>query len=95
MPIVALVEFHIAPDRRAEAVDLFPRILAQTRAFPGALRIDVLVDREDDCAWTLYEEWASAEEEAAYRAFRAGEGAVPELASVLDGPPVLRRFDRV
>ena len=93
MPLVALVEFHIASGRRSDAVALFDRMLAQTRAFPGAERIDWLVDREDECAWTLYEEWTSSEDEAAYRDFRAGEGAIPELAGVLDRRPTLRRFD--
>jgi quinol monooxygenase YgiN len=93
MSFVAFVEFHVAADRREEAWAIFGPMLGQTRAFEGAQRIDWLIDRADDCAWTLYEEWASPEAEAAYRAYRMGEGAVPALATVLDRPPVLRRFD--
>lgn len=95
MSFVALVEFHIAAERRDAARALFGPMLAQTRAFAGAQRIDWLVDRDDEDAWTLYEEWSSTEAEAAYRAYRAAEGAIPELASVLDRPPVLRRLDVV
>ena len=93
MPIVAIVEFHIARDRVEQARALFGPMLDQTRAFPGAERIDWLVDRGDPQAWTLYEEWRSAEDEQAYRDWRAADGAVPELAEVLDARPGLRRFE--
>ncbi|HYJ50891.1 MAG TPA: putative quinol monooxygenase [Microbacterium sp.] len=93
MPIVALVEFRIMPASIDDARAIFEAMLAQTRRFDGADRIDWLVDRDDPAAWTLYEEWRSAEAEQAYRAYRMNEGAVPELGPLLDGPPRLRRFD--
>ena len=93
MSIVAVVEFRIAPARLDEARALFHRILAQTRDFDGAERIDWLVDRADPAAWTLYEEWSSPEAEQANRDFRMNEGAIPEMAELLAGPPVLRRYD--
>ncbi len=95
MPIMALVEFRIVPERADAAREVFDRMLAQTRAFPGAERIEWLQDREDPTVWTLYEQWADAESELAYRAFRGAEGAVPELAEVIAGRPGLRRFDPV
>jgi quinol monooxygenase YgiN len=93
MPIVAIVEFHIAAERVPDARDLFDGMLAQTRAFEGANRIDWLIDRDDPASWTLYEQWATPEAEQAYRDYRMADGAVPELGGMLDRPPVLRRFD--
>ncbi len=93
MSIVAIVEFHIAAERTDDARVLFDRMLAQTRGFEGAERIDWLVDRDDPASWTLYEEWSSPVTEQAYRDYRMGEGAIPELGPMLDRAPVLRRFD--
>ncbi|MCP2636335.1 antibiotic biosynthesis monooxygenase [Microbacterium sp. HD4P20] len=93
MHLIAIVDFHIAAHRVDRARELFGPLLDQTRAFPGAERIDWLVDRDDPCAWTLYERWRSADDEQAYRNWRAADGAVPELAQVLDARPGLRRFD--
>lgn len=49
--------------------------------------------RDDPTSWTLYEHWTSWEAEQAYRDFRAGEGAVPELRAVLREPPRLVRLE--
>lgn len=94
MKIVALVGFSIIPERLAEAKALFDSMLAVTRGFTGAETIDVLVLTDDPTQWTLYEVWSSAEDELAYRTFRAGEGAVPALADVVSGRPTLQRFTR-
>ncbi len=93
MPIVAIVDVRIRLEQREQARAVFERMLAQTRAFPGAQSVEWLEDRENPARWTLYERWASPEEELAYRAYRAGEGAMPELRDVLAAPPVLWRFD--
>lgn len=95
MSIVAIVDFRIRPDRREQARALFEAMLSQTRAWDGAESIEWLQDRDDPNRWTLYERWISTEHEGAYRAFRAGEGAMPELREVLSGVPTLWRFDPV
>lgn len=95
MPLVAIVDFHIRPDRREQALALFEAMLSQTRVRDGALSIEWLQDREDPDRWTLYEVWESAAHESAYREYRAGEGALPELREVLAGAPTLWRFDPV
>lgn len=92
MTNVALVEFRIRPERLEEAKALFADMLRTSAAFDGCERLDWLVDREDPTAWTLYEEWSTWEAEQAYRDFRAGEGAVPELGQLLAGPPRLVRL---
>lgn len=94
MKMIAMVGFSIRPDRLEEARALFDGMLDATRGFAGAETIDTLISTEDPTEWTLYEVWSSAEDELAYRTFRAGEGAVPELAEVISAPPTLRRFTR-
>lgn len=94
MPLIALVEFSIVPERLTAARALFDDMLTVTRSHPGAETIDLLISADDPTLWTLYEVWHSVDEELAYRNFRAGAGAMPELADVLAGPPTLRRFRR-
>ncbi|WES63162.1 putative quinol monooxygenase [Microbacter sp. GSS18] len=93
----AIVEFRMDPTRLDEAETVFGEMLETSRAFEGCERLDWLVDRDDPACWTLYEEWSSWEAEQAYRDYRAGAGAVPELGPLLTGPPRLVRlepFDR-
>lgn len=93
MTHVAIVEFRIRAELLEQARDVFGPMLETSAAFDGCERLDWLVDRDDPTSWTLYEEWSSWEAEQAYRDFRAGEGAVPELGPLLAGPPRLVRLE--
>lgn len=95
MAHVAIVEFHIVPEKLEEARAVFADMLRTSREYDGCERLDWLVDRDDPASWTLYEEWSSWEAEQAYRDFRAGEGAVPELKDVMAGPPRLVRLETI
>ena len=95
MTKVAIVEFRIAEDRLEEARTLFGPMLRVSREFEGCERLDWLVDRDDPTSWTLYEHWTTWEAEQAYRDFRAGAGAVPELGGVLREPPRLVRLEQL
>lgn len=89
--VAALLRFEFQPGTDALAV--IEHALATTRTFAGAERIDVLQSPDDENSWTLYEVWSSAEEEQAYRDFRAApEGADPGLRDALAAPPMLERF---
>ena len=68
-------------------------ILTDTRAFDGCLGVDVLVDSNGSGA--LPRRWNSGrplEHDAAYRAWRAGDGA-SGLGELLAAPPVLTHFE--
>lgn len=95
MAHVAIVEFRIVPEKVEEAKAVFAEMLKTSRAFDGCERLDWLVDRDDPASWTLYEEWSSWEAEQAYRDFRTGEGAVPEIGPLLAGPPRLVRLEAI
>ena len=47
MPVTVILELKFKPETVAEAGDVFRRALADTRAFPGNLGTDVLVDEND------------------------------------------------
>ncbi len=55
MPVTVTLELKIKPESVAAARDVFARALVDTRAFPGNLGTDVLVDENDEGHWLIYE----------------------------------------
>jgi quinol monooxygenase YgiN len=92
MPVTVILELKIKPECVSTARDVFRRALTDTRAFPGNLGTDVLVDENDDGHWLISELWESVEADEAYRAFRAGEGTLTEVPALLSAPPVKTRY---
>ena len=93
MSITATLELRFKPELLDEARTVLSRVLAETRAFDGNEGVDVLVDRNDPAHWIAHETWASVEHDDAYRAFRAGEGAVTDMPPLLAVAPVLTWFE--
>ncbi len=92
MAITALLELRVKPETLDQGVHAeLHQILTDTRAFEGCLGVDVLIDTEDPTHFIAFERWESEEHDAAYRAWRAGDGQ-SNLASLLASPPVLTRF---
>jgi quinol monooxygenase YgiN len=93
MAITAFFELRVTPEALDQGVHAeLHTILSDTRAFEGCLGVGVLVDAADPTHFVAVEEWASEEADAAYRAWRAGEGAPSGLGAFLAGPPVLTKF---
>ncbi len=92
MSVTVILELKFKPESVATAREVFGRALKDTRAFPGNIRTDVLVDETDEGHWLIYELWESVEADAAYRAFRAGEGKLTEVPSLVAAPPVKTRY---
>lgn len=92
MTVVATLELTLRPDQVAAAPAVLDAVLAETRAFAGNLGVEVLTDLEDPTRVTAFERWESLEHDAAYRAWRAGDGARPALGALLAAPPVLRHW---
>jgi quinol monooxygenase YgiN len=88
MTVVALLDLRLTPDALEKAYQTLHEILADTRAFEGCQGVEVLIDAKDPAHVIVHETWASAEHDAAYREWRAGEGA-SDLGSILAGVPVL------
>ncbi len=92
MAITATLELRFKPELLDDARTVLKRVLEETRAFDGNLGVDVLVDADDPSHWVAYETWESKEHDDAYRAFRAGPGAITDLGPLLADRPVLTWF---
>jgi quinol monooxygenase YgiN len=95
MALTATLEIRLKPELVESAYELLHAILIDTRAFEGCLGVEVLIDSADPAHLVAIERWRSAEDDAAYRAWRAGDGAAAlgSLGSVLAGAPVLTIWD--
>ncbi|PPJ25792.1 antibiotic biosynthesis monooxygenase [Nocardia nova] len=91
MALIAILELAFAPDKLDAAREVMSRVIAETRAYEGCQGVDVVIDIADETRWRFIETWASPEHDAAYRAWRAGEGAIADLGPLLAGAPVLTR----
>jgi quinol monooxygenase YgiN len=92
MAITALLELRVKPEALAQGLHAeLHAILSATRAFEGCLGVDVLIDTADPTHIVVVERWASEERDAAYRAWRAGDGKT-NLASLVASAPVLTKF---
>jgi len=85
----SILELHLKPDAVEEGLAVVHRILGETRAFEGCLGVSVIQDSADPAHIVAIERWESPERDAAYREWRAGDGAAPELAEAITAPPGL------
>lgn len=92
MSTFAVLELEFKPDELDAARTVLRRVLSETRGFDGCLGVEGFQDPENGARWVLFERWASAEHDAAYRTFRAGPGAVTDLAALLAAAPLLKVF---
>jgi len=91
MTFAAVLELRLNPDALEQAPAVLHDVLEETRAFAGNLGVQVLVDDSDPSRWLVLEFWESAAHDAAYREFRAGPGALTDLAPLLAGAPTLTK----
>jgi heme oxygenase (mycobilin-producing) len=91
MPITSILDLVLKPEAAEKALDELRTTLVDTRAFPGCLGVDVLVDTQDPAHVVLYETWESEERDDAYRSWRA-EGGNTRFGDFLAGPPTLSKF---
>jgi quinol monooxygenase YgiN len=91
MSITAIFEIRLNPSTLSEAADVIANAVRDTRAFPGCRSVEVLQATDDAQRIIVLERWESAEHDAAYRQWRAGEGAIAKLPGLLAAPPQLVR----
>jgi quinol monooxygenase YgiN len=89
MPSTAVLELRLKPDTLDEGLAIVQRILGETRAFDGCLGVTVIQDAADPAHLVAVEEWESLEKDTAYRKWREGDGAMPDLVAQLAGAPSL------
>jgi quinol monooxygenase YgiN len=92
MAITAVFEMRVKPEALGQGLHAeLHGILSDTRDFEGCLGVEVLIDTADPTHIVAVEKWASEERDAAYRAWRAGDGKT-NLGSFLASPPVLTKY---
>ncbi|MEO5779293.1 MULTISPECIES: putative quinol monooxygenase [Arthrobacter] len=91
MSLTVHLDLNLKSESLDTASDMIRDILAGTQAFDGCLGVEVLVDHHDPAHMLVVERWASLEQDAAYREWRAGDGAT-ELGSLLAAAPTLTYF---
>jgi quinol monooxygenase YgiN len=93
MSITATLDLTITADSADSAHGLIHEVLEGTRAFPGNLGVDVIVDTENPLHIVLLERWESVEADTAYRTWRATEKGSSNLGSILAAAPTLTVFE--
>ncbi|WP_066039447.1 putative quinol monooxygenase [Herbiconiux solani] len=91
MTVLSLLDVRIRPDALESAPSVISDVLTATRAFPGSLGVEVVVDVDDPEHYVLVERWASMDDDDAYRAWRSTPEGASDLGSILAGPPSLVR----
>jgi quinol monooxygenase YgiN len=81
--VTALLDLRIKPESVAEAKETVESVLVATRAFPGCIGVDVLVDAEDEAHLLLIEKWESIEHDQAYRDWRATDAGASALSTIV------------
>jgi quinol monooxygenase YgiN len=93
MSTLAIADFFVHADRSEEFLALLKEALVDTRARQGCEQIDTYVDQDDAGHVVLVETWRDRSDHQSYLQWRQGEGALPELAEFLTGPPKFAYFD--
>ena len=89
MAITSILDLQFKPDAVDAARALLDTVLKDTLAFDGCLGVDVVQDVNDPAHLIAIERWESVEKDAAYRQWRAGDGAITELPGLLAAAPRL------
>lgn len=89
MALTATLELRLKADTLDSAFAVIHATLTATRAFPGCLDVQVLVDSADPAHVLVLETWESPEADNAYRQWRATPEGASDLGSVLATAPGL------
>jgi quinol monooxygenase YgiN len=95
MSILVLLELEAVDGKADKMIDVLRTSLVDTRARQGCESVTVHRDHDRPNTVLLVERWATREDDTAYREWRAGDGAVAEMAGLVAGPPAIRYYDDV
>jgi quinol monooxygenase YgiN len=95
MSIQVVLELQAAEGKADEMKAVLKNNLGDTRARSGCQGVTVHQDQDTPTTIVLLERWATRADYESYLAWRAGPGAMPEMATLVTGPPSIRYFDDV
>jgi quinol monooxygenase YgiN len=93
--ILVLLELEAKEGKADAMIDVLRRNLGDTRARQGCESVTVHQDHDQPTSILLVERWASRADDDAYRAWRAGDGAIAEMGPLVAGMRKIRYFDDV
>lgn len=93
MSLFVTLEIPAAEGKVEQMLAVLRKALVDTRARQGCESVTVHQDQADRNKILLVERWASRADDDAYRAWRAGDGAITEMAGLVGGAPTIRYFD--
>ena len=85
MSILTLLELQAAEGKAGEVTALLKKHLGDTRARPGCESVTVHRDQDRPDVVLLVERWATRADDEAYRAWRAGDGAISDMRGLVVG----------
>jgi quinol monooxygenase YgiN len=94
MSVVILLDFRLKPEVLEESMQLFKKILPDTRAYSGCEGLDVYSNADDPTNIVFYERWQSSEHYKKYLAWRTESGFMGAFGAKLAEPPTIRYFNR-
>jgi quinol monooxygenase YgiN len=92
MATTVLLDVQLKPDSLDEAYAAVHETLEQTRAFTGAISLEVLIDNTDPTRLVVVETWESDAAHDAYVAWRATPEGAAALGPFAAAAPVTRVF---
>jgi quinol monooxygenase YgiN len=95
MSILVVLELEAVDGKGDEMIAVLKGSLGDTRARQGCEGVTVHRDTARPNSIVLVERWATREDDDAYRAWRAGDGAVTGMVGLVAAAPVIRYFDDV
>ncbi len=85
--LVMLAELTVRPDKRDAFLAYTAANLPLSRAYPGNLTFEILLDPTRPDTVRFYEVWESPEAQQAYMAWRVQAGDLTKLLSLLAAEP--------
>lgn len=95
MTCTVLLELRVKPEHADAMHEGFKGTLPDTRAFAGCIDVYVTRNQDDPQVFVFVETWESRERYENYFAWRVERGDIENLATMLEGEPRLRYFDRL
>lgn len=93
--LVMLAELQVKPERLDEFLEYTVANLPVSRAHPGNLQFDMLLDAAEPTTVRFYEVWESAAAQQAYMAWRTDQGDLETLLALLAAPPKFKALRAV
>ncbi len=92
MAVIALFDMQFQPQFARAGLDATLAAARGTRAFDGSTAVRVIVDEKDPAHVIIVEQWDTESHDAAYQAWRAGDGRSADIIAMLARPATTTHF---